>query len=55
MDDLFWYQAYGDKQEALAVTDDEDLKHYIKNQQRPWPCFSTTTTISLISILDPNS
>lgn len=36
MDDLFWQQAYGDKNEALAKAKNEDEKKYIAINYGPW-------------------
>lgn len=36
MDDLFWYEAYGSKEEALALTDDPQLKQFIEINYGPW-------------------
>jgi hypothetical protein len=36
MDDLFWYEAYGDKDEALAMAKTADQKDYTKINYGPW-------------------
>ncbi len=36
MDDLFWYEAYGDKNEILAKASDTDLKKFININYGPW-------------------
>ena len=36
MDDLFWQQAYGSKEEALALTEDAAGKAFIKINYGPW-------------------
>ena len=36
MDDLFWYEAYGDKNEILAKATDPDLKKFININYGPW-------------------
>lgn len=36
MNDLFWYEAYGDKNELLNSISDEDTKTYVKINYGPW-------------------
>ena len=36
MDDLFWKQAYGDKETLLSSIDDEDLREYARINYGPW-------------------
>ncbi len=36
MNDLFWYQAYGDKNELLATIKDEDTKKFVTINYGPW-------------------
>jgi hypothetical protein len=36
MDELFWYEAYGKKEDALALTEDPDLRKYIEINYGPW-------------------
>jgi hypothetical protein len=36
MDDLFWMQAYGSKDEALALSKDTDTQEFIKINYGPW-------------------
>ena len=36
MDELYWYETYGSKEEALALTNDPDLKKYIEINYGPW-------------------
>jgi hypothetical protein len=36
MNELFWYEAYGDKNELLNDTTDPDLKKYIEINYGPW-------------------
>jgi hypothetical protein len=36
MDDLFWYEAYGDKKEAMSLTDDEDTRSFLQINYGPW-------------------
>ncbi len=36
MNDLFWYEAYGDKTELLNSIEDEDTKTFVKINYGPW-------------------
>ncbi len=36
MNDLFWYESYGDKTELLNSITDEDTKQYVKINYGPW-------------------
>lgn len=36
MDDLFWKQAYGDKQELLSSIEDDELRKYAEINYGPW-------------------
>lgn len=36
MDDLFWYEAYGDKNEILDKIEDEDTKAFVTINYGPW-------------------
>ncbi len=36
MDELFWYEAYGDKNELLEKIEDKDTKSFIKINYGPW-------------------
>jgi len=36
MDDLYWYEAFGDKEKLLATINDPDLLTYIKINYGPW-------------------
>jgi hypothetical protein len=36
MNKLFWYQAYGDKNELLAKITDEDIKKFVEINYGPW-------------------
>ncbi len=36
MDELFWYEAYGDRTELLAKIEDEDLKKFVMINYGPW-------------------
>lgn len=36
MNDLFWYEAYGDKAELLNSIEDEDTKTYVEINYGPW-------------------
>jgi hypothetical protein len=36
MNKLFWYEAYGSQEDALALTDAPDLKQYISINYGPW-------------------
>lgn len=36
MNDLFWYESYGDKEALLASITDEDTKTYVKINYGPW-------------------
>lgn len=36
MDECFWYEAFGSKEEALVLTNDPILKEYIKINYGPW-------------------
>jgi hypothetical protein len=36
MNDLFWYEAYGNKEELLNSISDEDTKMYVKINYGPW-------------------
>ncbi len=36
MDDLFWLQAYGDKQELLSSIDDADARRFTEQNYGPW-------------------
>ncbi len=36
MDEMFWYEAYGDKEELLASIEDEDLKTFATINYGPW-------------------
>jgi hypothetical protein len=36
MNDLFWYEAYGDKEALLSSTDDEDTRAFININYGPW-------------------
>ncbi|MEP1096523.1 MAG: Zn-dependent hydrolase [Cyclobacteriaceae bacterium] len=36
MDDLFWYEAYGDKEELLSQTDDPSTLKYLAINYGPW-------------------
>ena len=36
MNELFWYEAYGEKQDLLSKIDDENLKTYVNINYGPW-------------------
>ena len=36
MNEMFWYESYGDKEELLASIEDEDLKTFAKINYGPW-------------------
>jgi hypothetical protein len=36
MDSIFWYEAYGDKNDLLKSTDDENLKKFLMINYGPW-------------------
>ncbi len=36
MDEVFWIQAYGDKEELLASIDDEQVREFVKIHYGPW-------------------
>ena len=36
MDEIFWYQAYGDRDELLSKVQSSDEKEYIKINYGPW-------------------
>ncbi|NNL16673.1 MAG: Zn-dependent hydrolase [Flavobacteriaceae bacterium] len=36
MNDLFWYESYGDKDELLSSISDEDTKKYVEINYGPW-------------------
>jgi hypothetical protein len=36
MDELFWYEAYGDKNELMNKIEDEDTKAFVKINYGPW-------------------
>ncbi len=36
MDELFWFEAYGDKEEALNLSEIPDIQEYIKINYGPW-------------------
>ena len=36
MNELYWYETYGDQSNAMALTEDEDLKEYLKINYGPW-------------------
>lgn len=36
MDELFWYEAYGEKQEFLADVQDERIVEYFEINSGPW-------------------
>jgi hypothetical protein len=36
MDSIFWYEAYGDKNELLEFTADESIKEFLKINYGPW-------------------
>ncbi len=36
MDDLFWYEAYGDKEQLLAENTNEEIKRFIEFNYGPW-------------------
>src|SRR5690606_1451384 len=36
MDELFWYEAYGDKNELLSSVSDEDTRQYLMINYGPW-------------------
>ena len=36
MDDLFWYEAYGDKDKLLSSTEDPPTKKYLNINYGPW-------------------
>lgn len=36
MNDLFWYEAYGDKEGLLALISDEDTKRFVEINYGPW-------------------
>ena len=36
MDDLFWYEAYGDKEALLGSIEDASMKEYVMINYGPW-------------------
>ncbi|NNK83669.1 MAG: Zn-dependent hydrolase, partial [Flavobacteriaceae bacterium] len=44
MNDLFWYESYGDKTELLNSIKDQDIKKFIKINYGPWDRLAGNTS-----------
>ena len=48
MDDLFWYDAYGDKEELLSSIEDEDLRSFALINYGPWDRLNGNSSFCLL-------